>query len=79
MNTSQPQAGRGVFFGLREVCNHSDDMKELGLAKGLEGKRIVVHGLGNVGYNAAKFCQQGGAVVIAIAEYEGAIYNARID
>jgi glutamate dehydrogenase (NAD(P)+) len=68
--------GRGVFFGLREVCSHSDDMKEVGLEKGLEGKRIVVQGLGNVGYNAAQFCQQGGAVIIAIAEYEGAIYNA---
>jgi glutamate dehydrogenase (NAD(P)+) len=68
--------GRGVFFGLREVCSHTDDMKEVGLEKGLEGKRIVVQGLGNVGYNAAKFCQQGGAVIIAIAEYEGAIYNA---
>src|SRR6185369_8121724 len=55
--------GRGVFFGLREVCSHSDDMKEVGLEKGLEGKRIVVQGLGNVGYNSARFCQQGGAVI----------------
>lgn len=68
--------GRGVFFGLREICSHSDDMREVGLEKGLEGKRIVVQGLGNVGYNAARFCQQGGGVIIAIAEYEGAIYNA---
>jgi glutamate dehydrogenase (NAD(P)+) len=68
--------GRGVFFGLREVCSHSDDMREVGLEKGLEGKRIVVQGLGNVGYNAARFCQQGGGLIIALAEYEGAIYNA---
>ena len=68
--------GRGVFFGLREVCSHADDMREVGLEKGLGGKRVVVQGLGNVGYNAAQFCQQGGAVIIAIAEYEGAIYNA---
>lgn len=68
--------GRGVFFGLREICSHSDDMREVGLEKGLEGKRIVVQGLGNVGYNAARFCQQGGGLIIALAEYEGAIYNA---
>lgn len=68
--------GRGVFFGLREVCSHSDDMREVGLEKGLDGKRIVVQGLGNVGYNAARFCQQGGGLIIALAEYEGAIYNA---
>jgi glutamate dehydrogenase (NAD(P)+) len=69
--------GRGVFFGLREVCNHADDMMQLGLEKGLEGKRIVVQGLGNVGYNAAQFCQQGGAIIIALAEYEGAIHNPK--
>jgi glutamate dehydrogenase (NAD(P)+) len=67
--------GRGVFFGLREVCSHADDMKQLGLDRGLEGKRVVIQGLGNVGYNAALFCQNGGAVIIALAEYEGAIYN----
>jgi glutamate dehydrogenase (NAD(P)+) len=69
--------GRGVFFGLREVCSHRDDMKHLGLEKGLEGKRIVVQGLGNVGYNAAHFCQQGGAIIMALAEYEGAICNPK--
>src|ERR1044072_8241083 len=69
--------GRGVFFGLREVCSHADDMMQLGLEKGLEGKRIVVQGLGNVGYNAAQFCQQGGAIIIALAEYEGAIHNPK--
>jgi glutamate dehydrogenase (NAD(P)+) len=52
-------------------------MMQLGLEKGLEGKRIVVQGLGNVGYNAAQFCQQGGAIIIALAEYEGAIHNPK--
>ena len=69
--------GRGVFFGLREVCSHADDMRQLGLEKGLDGKRIVIQGLGNVGYNAAQFCQQGGGIIIALAEYEGAIHNPK--
>ena len=69
--------GRGVFFGLREVCSHADDMRQLGLEKGVEGKRIVIQGLGNVGYNAAQFCQQGGGIIIALAEYEGAIHNPK--
>lgn len=69
--------GRGVFFGLREACNQKDDMKALGLSKGLEGKRVVVQGLGNVGYHAAKFLQEGGAVLIGLAEYEGAITNPK--
>jgi glutamate dehydrogenase (NAD(P)+) len=69
--------GRGVFFGLREACSHKDDMRQLGLDKGLEGKRIVVQGLGNVGYHAAQFCQNGGALILGLAEYEGAIYNPK--
>jgi glutamate dehydrogenase (NAD(P)+) len=66
--------GRGVFFGLREVCAQAEDMGRLGLTQGLEGKRIVVQGLGNVGYHAAQFCQAGGALLIGLAEYEGAIH-----
>ena len=67
--------GRGLFFAIREACSHEDDMQALGLTKGLEGKRVVVQGLGNVGYHAALFCQQGGAIIVAIAEYDGAIVS----
>ena len=52
--------GRGLYFALREACNEPDDMKRLGLSRGLDGKRIIVQGLGNVGYHAAKFCREGG-------------------
>jgi glutamate dehydrogenase (NAD(P)+) len=41
----------------------------------VEGKRVVVQGLGNVGYHAAKFFREGGAKVIGLAEFEGAITN----
>jgi glutamate dehydrogenase (NAD(P)+) len=68
--------GRGLFFALREACSQPAEMKRLGLGTGLDGKRIVVQGLGNVGYHAARFCREGGAVVIAIAEREGAITSA---
>jgi glutamate dehydrogenase (NAD(P)+) len=69
--------GRGVFYGLREACDQRDDMKLLGLGRGLEGKRVVVQGLGNVGYHAAKFLQQGGALIVGLAEYEGAVYSRK--
>ena len=69
--------GRGLYFALREACNEAEEMKRLGLPLGLEGKRIVVQGLGNVGYHAAKFCREGGGVLIAIAEMEGAITNPK--
>ena len=69
--------GRGVFFGVREACDVVEDMKALGLTPGLSGKRVIVQGLGNVGYHAAKFLEEGGAVVVGIAEREGAIHNPK--
>jgi glutamate dehydrogenase (NAD(P)+) len=68
--------GLGVYYGIREVCNMPDVMEKLGLSTGLAGKTVVVQGLGNVGYHCAKYFREGGCKVIAIAEFEGAIYNA---
>ena len=67
--------GLGVFFGLREVCNMPDVMSKLGMTTGVEGKKVIVQGLGNVGYHSAKFFQDAGAKIIALAEYEGAIWS----
>jgi len=68
--------GLGVFYGIREVCNMPDVMKKLGLEVGIVGKKVIVQGLGNVGYHSAKFFREAGAVVVSIAEYEGAIFKA---
>ncbi|EFK56476.1 Glu/Leu/Phe/Val dehydrogenase [Sphingobacterium spiritivorum] len=67
--------GLGVYFGVREACSFADDMEKLGLSTGIAGKRVIVQGLGNVGYHAAKFFQDGGALIVGLIEYEGAIYN----
>jgi glutamate dehydrogenase (NAD(P)+) len=67
--------GLGVFYGIREVCNNPKVMNRLGLSLGIEGKKIIVQGLGNVGYHAAKFFQENGAIIVGLAEYEGSIYN----
>ena len=67
--------GRGVFFGVRGACDIAEDMEALGLSRGLEGKRFIIQGLGNVGYHAAKYMEEGGAVLVGVAEYEGAIHN----
>jgi len=67
--------GLGVFYGLREVCNMPEMMQRVGMEVGIKNKRVIVQGLGNVGYHAAKFFREGGAKVIALAEYEGAITN----
>jgi len=65
--------GRGVYFGIREACAIGEDMKPLGLSPGVAGKRVVVQGLGNVGYHTAKFLSEAGAVIVGLAEYNGAI------
>jgi len=67
--------GLGVFYGIREVCNMKDEMAKLGLNTGIEGKRVVVQGLGNVGYHSAKFFQEAGAKIVGLAEYEGSIWS----
>ena len=67
--------GRGVFFGVREACQNAEEMRALGLEPGLAGKRVVLQGLGNVGYYAAKFLQEAEARIVAIAERDGAIMS----
>lgn len=68
--------GLGVFYGTREVCNMKEAMDKLGLPTGIAGKTVVVQGLGNVGYHSAKFFREAGAIIVGLAEYEGAIYKA---
>ncbi|MBU3029639.1 Glu/Leu/Phe/Val family dehydrogenase [Paracoccus marinaquae] len=68
--------GRGVQYALREVFRHDDVLKRAGLQGGLAGKRIVVQGLGNVGYHAAQFLSlEDKALVTTVIERDGAISN----
>jgi glutamate dehydrogenase (NAD(P)+) len=67
--------GRGLAYGIREICADTALMKRLGLTPGLAGKRVVVQGLGNVGYHAARSLSEFGAVLVGLAERGGAIAN----
>jgi glutamate dehydrogenase (NAD(P)+) len=69
--------GRGLSFATREACDVAEDMKKVGLSRGISGKRIVVQGLGNVGYNAARYLEELGAVLVGLVEAEGAIHNPK--
>ncbi|WP_185868435.1 Glu/Leu/Phe/Val family dehydrogenase [Blattabacterium cuenoti] len=69
--------GLGVFYGIRELCQMKEDMAYVGLNTGLIGKKIIIQGLGNVGYHAASFFHQYGGIIVALAEREGAIYNKK--
>ena len=67
--------GRGLFFALREACAQRADMKRLGSHRASKASASSCRALGNVGYHAAKFCREGGAIIVGIAEREGAITN----
>ncbi|MEX0944501.1 MAG: Glu/Leu/Phe/Val dehydrogenase [Balneolaceae bacterium] len=69
--------GRGVFFGIQEACDNLEDMKQIGLEPGIEGKTFVVQGLGNVGYHAAKNMIDAGAIMVGVAEIDGSIYRSK--
>ena len=68
--------GRGVQYAIHEFFRHAEDVSVAKLSPGLEGQRIVVQGLGNVGYHAAKFLSEDdGAKIIAVIERDGALIN----
>jgi len=68
--------GRGVQYALQEFFRHPEDVAKTGLSGSLDGKRVVVQGLGNVGYHAAKFLvEEDGSKVVGIVEWDGAIVN----
>ena len=70
--------GRGVQYALREFFRHPKDVALSGLSGTLEGKRVVVQGLGNVGYHAAKFLsEEDDCKIVAIIERDGAIVSER--
>ncbi len=67
--------GMGIMFGIREAVSIEEDMKALGLSTGLEGKKVIVQGFGNVGYWSAKAMQDQGALIVGVAEFEGGVYD----
>ncbi|KPU84131.1 glutamate dehydrogenase [Marinosulfonomonas sp. PRT-SC04] len=68
--------GRGVQYALREFFRHPEDIAIAGLDGSLKGKNIIVQGLGNVGYHAAKFLsEEDGAKIVGIIERDGSLYD----
>jgi glutamate dehydrogenase (NAD(P)+) len=68
--------GRGIQYALREFFRHHDDVEVAGLSGTLDGKRVIVQGLGNVGYHAAQFLStEDGCLVTGIIERDGGLWN----
>ncbi len=68
--------GRGVQYAIKDFFRYKYDLKAAGMSEGLAGKRIIVQGLGNVGYHAGKFLEEeDDCKITAIIEYNGSITN----
>lgn len=64
--------GLGVFFAIRSILAHESVLRKTGvMSPGISGKTFVVQGFGNVGYWTAKFLEDDGGKIIAVAEREG--------
>ena len=70
--------GRGVQYALREFFRYDEDKAAAGLTGDLSGKRVIVQGLGNVGYHAAKFLsEEDGCLITGIIERDGALHDEK--
>ena len=68
--------GRGVQYALRAFFDHPRDVAKTGLTPGLAGKRVIVQGLGNVGYHAALFLStMDGALITHVLERDGTVID----
>lgn len=66
--------GLGCFYVLRELLNNEAFCERADLSTGVKGKRVIIQGLGNVGYNLAKILHEEGAKIVAIVENDAGIF-----
>ena len=68
--------GRGVQYALRAFFDNENDLKKTGLSSGLKGKRVIVQGLGNVGFHAALFLSlEDKALITHVLERDGSVVD----
>ena len=68
--------GRGVQYALREFFRYPEEKAACGLSGDLDGKTVVVQGLGNVGYHAALFLStEDGCKVTGVIEHDGGLWD----
>ncbi|HLU99908.1 MAG TPA: Glu/Leu/Phe/Val dehydrogenase [Acidobacteriota bacterium] len=69
--------GRGVAYGLKQVFEHPEDIKALGLNHALAGTRISIQGFGNVGYHCARILQEEhDCRIVSVAEWDGTVFSS---
>ena len=70
--------GRGVQYALQAFFDNPVDVKKTDLTSGLKGKRVIVQGLGNVGYHAALFLStEDNCLITHVIERDGSIVDQK--
>jgi glutamate dehydrogenase (NAD(P)+) len=67
--------GLGVYYSVKYLLGYEPFLKRYNMTAGLKDKTVIVHGTGNCGKFAAKFCQKDGAKIIGLAGSIGGVYN----
>jgi glutamate dehydrogenase (NAD(P)+) len=63
---------------VREFFRNEADVTKAGLNPSLVAKNVIVQGLGNVGYHAAKFLsEEDGCCVVGVIERDGAVWSSQ--
>lgn len=78
--TGKPEIVGGI--GIREYSTglglvHIAEIAAKKIIGGLEGKRVIIQGFGNLGSFAAKFFEERGAKVIGVSDSKGGIINEK--
>ncbi len=68
--------GRGVKYALNAFFDTAEDVNKTSLSPTLKGKKIIVQGLGNVGYHAALFLsKEDKAIITHVLERDGGVID----
>jgi glutamate dehydrogenase (NAD(P)+) len=68
--------GRGIFFALRAFFN-SGDVKKTKIKGSLKSQKIIIEGLGKVGFFAARALSEHGSKIVGIIEKDVSFHNAK--
>jgi len=76
VNGRTEATGRGIFYALSAFFN-SRDVKKSSIKGKLSSQKIIVEGLGKVGYHAASCLQEHGCKIIGIIEKDIAFHDVK--
>lgn len=75
INGTKEAPGLGAFYGIKHLLEDKEFAKKSHLDVGVEGKKYIVQGFGQVGKETSKCLHQAGGKICGIITTHGAIYK----